>query len=99
MEMRLIKIEEIPAKKLLGLAAVSVEKRKEISARGGKAVAKEKRPFYKDRKLAVSAGKKGGSHPHKEKRTFSVNPELAKIAGQKSKRKKKNVDLLEKMDG
>lgn len=43
-----------------GFAAMSVEKRTEIAARGGAAVPNEKRSFYKNRELAVSAGRKGG---------------------------------------
>jgi general stress protein YciG len=46
---------------LKGFAAMSPERRKEISRKGGASVPKEKRPFSKDRELAARAGKKGGT--------------------------------------
>lgn len=44
-----------------GFAAISLERRREISRLGGKSVPAEKRTFFKDRKQASEAGKKGGS--------------------------------------
>lgn len=44
-----------------GFAAMSAEKRKAISSKGGKGVRPENRSFSKDRDLAKAAGSKGGS--------------------------------------
>ncbi|MDB5422299.1 MAG: stress-induced protein [Brevundimonas sp.] len=51
-----------------GFAALSPERRKEISRLGGGAVPAEKRSFAQDRSLARNAGKLGGkkSRPSKE---------------------------------
>jgi general stress protein YciG len=47
-----------------GFAAMSAEKRTEISRRGGAAVPNDKRSFSQDRELASSAGRKGGQISH-----------------------------------
>lgn len=62
--------EEPKIKKPRGLAAVSPERRAEISRMGGLAVPSEKRMFAKNRELASSAGRIGGSNgtgPQKKK--------------------------------
>lgn len=64
--------EETQPKKPRGLAAVSPERRAEISRMGGLSVPAEKRMFAKDRDLAASAGRIGGSNgtgPQKKKET------------------------------
>jgi general stress protein YciG len=43
-----------------GFAAMSLEKRREIAARGGAAVPDHKRSFSQDRDLAAAAGRRGG---------------------------------------
>ena len=47
-------------KKKQGFAAMSPERVREISSKGGKAVPPEKRIFSKDRVLASQSGRKGG---------------------------------------
>lgn len=44
-----------------GFASMSPERRREIAAMGGAAVAPENRSFSKDRTLASEGGRKGGS--------------------------------------
>lgn len=44
-----------------GFAAMSPERRKEISRKGGASVPAEKRSFSRYRDLATDAGRKGGS--------------------------------------
>ena len=48
-------------KGLRGFAALDPEKRREIAARGGASVPKDKRSFSKDAALAARAGSVGGS--------------------------------------
>jgi general stress protein YciG len=43
-----------------GFASMTMEKRREIASKGGKAVPAEKRSFSQDRDLASTAGRKGG---------------------------------------
>ena len=43
-----------------GFASMSLEKKREISSKGGKSVPSEKRSFSQDRELASKAGRKGG---------------------------------------
>lgn len=43
-----------------GFASMSPERRKEISAKGGRSVPNDRRTFSRDRKLAATAGAKGG---------------------------------------
>ena len=50
-----------PSKAKRGFAVMSVDRRREIAAKGGSAVPPEKRSFSKDRALAVAAGRSGGS--------------------------------------
>jgi general stress protein YciG len=52
-------------KKPRGFAAMSLEKRREIAARGGASAAPENRSFSRNRELATEAGRKGGSAPKK----------------------------------
>ena len=47
-------------KKKQGFAAMSPERVREISSKGGKSVPPEKRIFFKDRVLASQLGRKGG---------------------------------------
>ena len=48
------------AKSKRGFASLSLERRREISAKGGAAVPAEKRSFAQNRDLAASAGRTGG---------------------------------------
>lgn len=70
-------------KKPQGFAAMSPEKRREIAAKGGKAVQNSNRSFSKSKELAAAAGRKGGVSVPPEKRTFSVNRDAAVAAGRK----------------
>lgn len=54
---------------------------KGASSAGGRAVPSEKRSFYKDRVLAVEAGRKGGTSVEPSNRTFFKDRELARRAG------------------
>lgn len=74
-----------------GFAAMDPERRKEIAARGGRAVKPENRAFSTNRDLASAAGVKGGRSVPPEKRSFSVNPEIAKAAGLKGGHSKKKI--------
>ena len=47
-----------------GFATLTLERRREVSSMGGKAVAPEKRMYARDRDLASSAGRKGGKAAH-----------------------------------
>lgn len=47
-------------KKLRGFAKLSLERRREIAAMGGKSVEPQERAFSKDRTLAARAGRVGG---------------------------------------
>lgn len=49
-------------KRRLGFAAMSVEKRTEIARKGGGSVKPENRTYFKNRELAISAGRKGGQN-------------------------------------
>ena len=64
-----------------GFAGMTPEKRREIAAKGGKSVPKEKRAYSVNRDLASEAGKKGGKTVRPSKRSFSMDPELASRAG------------------
>jgi len=66
-----------------GFASMSPERRREISAKGGKNVPDAKRSFSKDPDLAAAAGRKGGIVTPPETRSFSTNRELAAEAGRK----------------
>jgi len=70
----------VKAKKLRGFAVMSPEKRREIAAKGGKAVKAENRSFSKNRALAAKAGSIGGKSVPAEKRQFSKDKDLAKRA-------------------
>jgi general stress protein YciG len=54
---------------LRGFARYSPEQRREMAARGGKAVPKEKRGWAKDRDAASAAGRKGGLLSKKHRTT------------------------------
>lgn len=64
-----------------GFASMTPEKRREIAAKGGRAVPPESRSFSKDATLAASAGQKGGKAVAGDKRSFSQNRDLAASAG------------------
>jgi len=49
---------------LRGFASLSLERRREIAAKGGASVAADKRSFSQNRDLAASAGRKGGEASH-----------------------------------
>jgi general stress protein YciG len=66
-----------------GFAAMSPEKRREIAAKGGAAVPKDKRSFSANRDLASSAGTVGGKNVAAESRSFSRDRDLAAAAGRK----------------
>jgi hypothetical protein len=54
-------IDDAPKKKQKrGFACMDVEKRRLIAIKGGGSVKPENRSFARDRKLAMTAGKKGG---------------------------------------
>jgi len=62
---------------------MDIDKRREISKKGGASVPHEKRSFAQDRALAADAGRKGGRAVAPESRTFSANRGLASQAGRK----------------
>jgi general stress protein YciG len=62
---------------------VSRERRREVSALGGKSLANEKRTFSLDRTKASDAGKKGGASVPPDARTFSQDRDLASESGRK----------------
>ncbi len=68
-----------------GFGSMSQEKRKEIAAKGGRAVDPANRSFTRDRELARSAGSKGGSAIKPEQRAYSLDPVLASKAGKISR--------------
>jgi general stress protein YciG len=75
---------EEPPKRKRGLAALSPERRRAISAMGGRSVTDEKRAFSQDPQFAAKAGRKGGTLAKAENRFFSRFPEKAVLAGQTS---------------
>jgi general stress protein YciG len=74
----------INEKKRRGLACLSPERLREISAAGGRAVPPEKRAFSTNPNLASAAGRKGGLNGKPETRTFFKDHELAREAAKKS---------------
>jgi general stress protein YciG len=68
-------------KKPRGFAAMSPERHRAISSKGGSSVRPEKRSFYTNPDLAIEAGRKGG-------KAFSRDPALARGAGAKGGRAK-----------
>jgi general stress protein YciG len=72
-----------PPIKKRGFASLSLERRREIAAKGGAAVPAAKRSFSRNRELAVKAGAEGGAAVKRENRTFSKNRSLASEAGRK----------------
>ncbi len=76
-------VDELPkAKSKRGFASMSPEKRREIAAKGGKAVPAEKRAFSNP-EIASKAGQKGGRSGEPKNRSFSRDPALASAAGAK----------------
>jgi uncharacterized protein len=75
--------EEPRPKGKRGFASMSIEKRRAIAAKGGKAVPAEKRSFSLNHDLAAAAGHKGGRIVDPKNRTFSRDPALASTAGAK----------------
>lgn len=55
------KINPETGKRLMGFAAMSPERRREIARKGGGAVPGHKRSFATNRELAATAGAQGGS--------------------------------------
>jgi uncharacterized protein len=74
---------EDTAKAKQGFAALSPERRREISRMGGKSVPVEKRSFFQDPSLAAQAGRVGGRSVDPANRSFSKDPALAAKAGVK----------------
>ena len=68
-------------KRLRGFAAMDPDKRKEIAARGGRAIPAENRTFSRNRDLAAAAGRAGGNNVPPALRTFSKDNKLAMRAG------------------
>jgi len=66
-----------------GFAALSMERHREISAMGGRAVRAENRSFSRDPDFAAEAGRKGGLATPGEKRAFARDRELAVEAGKR----------------
>jgi len=66
-----------------GFACMTLEQRREIASKGGKAVPADRRSFSQNRELASAAGQKGGVSVDPAKRTFSRDHELASEAGRK----------------
>lgn len=56
-----------------GFANLTPERRREIAAKGGRAVPKEKRSFSVDPEYARMCGRRGGAAgAHRPKRTYNV---------------------------
>lgn len=70
-------------KSLRGFARMSPEKRREVAAKGGKAVPSKLRSFSKNKHLASAAGRLGGKAVDPKTRTFSKDRALAARAGTK----------------
>lgn len=66
-----------------GFATMAPGRRKEIARLGGRSVDPANRTYSKNRKLAVSAGRKGGKAVRPEQRSFSQDRGLAAAAGRK----------------
>jgi len=86
-----------PKNQKRGFASMSLEKRREAAAKGGKSVPKEKRSFAQNAELAVSAGRKGGQATPPENRSFSMNRSLAVEAGRKGGQKSR-INRTDKQD-
>lgn len=56
----MVQTAQTTGKVLRGFAAMTPERRREISSKGGKSVPAEKRGFSRDPNLAREAGKKAG---------------------------------------
>lgn len=63
-------------KKRRGFACMDPERRREIARKGGASVAIENRVYYKNRELAVEAGRKGGL---KSRRPKAQEPEQSEV--------------------
>lgn len=66
-----------------GFAALPPEKLRELASAGGRAVKKENRGFFRNRKLAQVAGMKGGQALKPEQRFLAGKRELAAELGRK----------------
>lgn len=66
-----------------GFASMTPERQREIARKGGLAVPKEKRTFFKDKALAQVAGRKGGQNLKPSERSFAKDKGLAAEAGRK----------------
>lgn len=66
-----------------GFAAMSPEKLREISAKGGRSMPSNKHSFSINNDLARSAGRVGGKNVDPAKRTFSKDSKAAATAGAK----------------
>lgn len=79
-----------------GFASLSPEERIRISRLGGNSVPKEKRSFFRNRKLASDAGRKGGMAVSDNNRSFFKDRELAAAAGRKGglASNEKNIERL-----
>jgi len=76
-----------------GFASMDPERRREIAAKGGRAVDPANRSFSKNRELARAAGSKGGKGVPAEKRSFAQSKELASRAGTTGGRGRRKKDL------
>lgn len=74
-EHRTVEQNMAPAPRKRGFGGMSPEKRKMISAMGGKAVKPENRSFSLNRDLARTAGRKGGIHLRKKTADHGTNTE------------------------
>ena len=82
-------------KKPRGLAAMSLERRREIASKGGRSVAPEKRAFSVNKDLAINAGSKGGKKVRPEKRSFKMDPTLASRAGKTGAKSRASAKVKE----
>lgn len=55
---------ETDKKRRRGFAAMDDSKQRDLAAKGGRSVPREKRSFARDHGLAAEAGRKGGGHAH-----------------------------------
>jgi uncharacterized protein len=75
--------EKQKSKSKRGFASMSLEKRREIARKGGKAVPAEKRSYAQNPDLAAKSGQKGGRSVDPKNRSFSRDRALAASAGAK----------------
>ena len=84
-----------------GFAAMSPERRREISKLGGVSVPNEKRAFSRDRELAVKAGRKGGhsSMLRHRRQPPATREEDVPAAAANAGRDRGVVKVIQKVDG